>query len=85
MTDVDEANDKSSADISILAKVVEHGDIVYKVDIEWGAMKFEFNNQAGKWNTNTHTYDATAEGISAEWTVDGYINEENNEIKGGKE
>lgn len=80
VTDVDEANDKSSADISILAKVVEHGDIVYKVDISWGAMKFEFNNQAGKWDTDSHTYKAN-NGVSAEWTVDGYINEENNEIK----
>lgn len=70
----------SSTDISIWAKVVEHGDIVYKVDIEWGAMKFEFNNQAGKWNTDTHTYDAK-NGVKAEWTVDKYIDEENNEIK----
>lgn len=70
----------TSTDISIWAKVVEHGDIVYKVDIEWGAMKFEFNNQAGMWDTESHTYKAN-NGVSAEWTVDGYINEENNEIK----
>ena len=70
----------TSTDISIWAKVVEHGDIVYKVDIEWGAMKFEFNNQAGKWNTDTHTYDADG-GVSAEWTVEDYIDEDNNQIK----
>ena len=70
----------TQTDISIWAKVVEHGDIVYKVDIEWGAMKFEFNNQAGKWNTDTHTYDADG-GVSAEWTVEDYINEVNNQIK----
>ena len=70
----------TSTDISIWAKVVEHGDIVYKVDIEWGAMKFEFNNQAGKWNTDTHTYDANG-GVSAEWTVEDYIDEINNQIK----
>ena len=66
-------------DISIWAKVVEHGDLVYKVDISWGAMKFEFNNQAGKWNTETHTYD-TVGGVSQEWTVKGYIDEINNLI-----
>lgn len=70
----------TQTDISIWAKVVEHGDIVYKVDIEWGAMKFEFNNQAGKWNTDTHTYDADS-GVSAEWTVEDYIDEVNNQIK----
>lgn len=70
----------TSTDISIWAKVVEHGDIVYKVDIEWGAMKFEFYNQAGKWNTDTHTYDA-AGGISSEWTVEDYLDEVNNQIK----
>ena len=70
----------TQTDISIWAKVVEHGDIVYKVDIEWGAMKFEFNNQAGKWNTETHTYDANG-GVSAEWTVEDYIDEVNNQIK----
>ena len=70
----------TEADISIWAKVVEHGDIVYKVDIEWGAMKFEFNNQAGKWNTETHTYDAN-NGVKAEWTVEDYIDEVNNQIK----
>lgn len=69
----------TEADISIWAKVVEHGDIVYKVDIEWGAMKFEFNNQAGKWNTETHTYDAN-NGVKAEWTVENYIDEVNNQI-----
>ena len=69
----------TSTDISIWAKVVEHGDIVYKVDIEWGAMKFEFNNQAGKWNTETHTYDAN-NGVKAEWTVDDYIDATNNKI-----
>ncbi len=69
----------TETDISIWAKVVEHGDIVYKVDISWGAMKFEFNNQAGKWNTETHTYDAN-NGVKAEWTVKDYIDATNNKI-----
>ena len=82
----DDDDDKAAAadrqtDISIWAKVVEHGDYVYKVDIAWGAMKFEFNNQAGKWNTETHTYDATNAGVEAEWTEEGYIDEVNNLIE----
>ena len=73
--------DDTQTDISIWAKVVEHGDYVYKVDISWGAMKFEFNNQAGKWNTDTHTYDAAEPGVAAEWTEEGYIDAENNKIE----
>lgn len=74
-----EENDFDEADISIWAKVVEHGDLVYKVDISWGNMKFEFNNQAGKWNTESHQY-VPVNDISQEWTVDGYIDGINNLI-----
>lgn len=70
----------TSTDISIWAKVVEHGDIVYKVDISWGAMKFEFNNQAGKWDTTQHKYVPTDGGVSAEWTEKDYIDATNNKI-----
>lgn len=78
--DATAADADTQTDISIWAKVVEHGDYVYKVDIAWGAMKFEFNNQAGKWNTESHTYEATDAGVEAEWTVDDYIDAINNEI-----
>lgn len=70
----------TETDIGIWATVVEHGDLVYKVDISWGAMKFEFNNHAGKWNTESHQYDADGSGVSQEWTVDGFINATNNKI-----
>ena len=73
-----EATDDTT-DISIWAKVVEHGYVVYKVDISWGAMKFEFNNQSGKWNTTTHEYDDTGE-TTAKWTEEGFINGTNNQI-----
>lgn len=79
--DATAATADTQADISIWAKVVEHGDYVYKVDIAWGAMKFEFNNQAGKWDTESHTYVAKDGGVSAEWTVDNYIDAENNLIE----
>lgn len=79
--DTDAAANDTTADISIWAKVVEHGDYVYKVDIAWGAMKFEFNNQAGKWNTDTHTYDPKDDNVEAEWTEEDYIDAENNLIE----
>ena len=68
-------------DISIWAKVVENGDYVYKVDIKWGNMMFEFNNQVGTWNTETHTYDATNQRVGAEWTETGFIDGINNKIE----
>lgn len=77
----DAEGEDTTADISIWAKVVEHGSIVYKVDIAWGAMKFEFNNQTGKWNTQTHEYDTEEESATAEWTVDNFIDAENNKIE----
>lgn len=70
----------TQTDISIWAKVVEHGDIVYKVDISWGAMKFEFNNQAGKWDTTQHKYVVEENQAGAEWTVKDYIDSTNNKI-----
>lgn len=70
----------TQTDISIWAKVVEHGDIVYKVDISWGAMKFEFNNQAGKWDTTQHKYVVEENQAGAEWTVNDYIDTINNKI-----
>lgn len=69
----------TATDIGIWAKVVEHGDLVYKVDISWGAMKFEFNNQAGKWDTEQHKYVADG-GVEQEWTEDGFIDGTNNLI-----
>lgn len=70
----------TETDISIWAKVVEHGDIVYKVDISWGAMKFEFNNQAGKWDTEEHKYVVEDGQAGAEWTVKDFIDATNNKI-----
>ena len=69
----------TATDIGIWAKVVEHGDLVYKVDISWGAMKFEFNNQAGKWDTVQHKYVADG-GVEQEWTETGFIDGTNNLI-----
>lgn len=69
-------------DISVWAKIAENGGtsatVVYKIDVTWGAMKFEFNRGAGTWNPETHTYDGGAEG--AAWTTEGFVNGTNNKI-----
>lgn len=70
--------DTNGADINVWAKVVDSGSKVYKVDLAWGAMKFEFNSGAGQWNTTSHTYDGG--GGTAEWTVS-YIDGVNNKVE----
>lgn len=71
----------TDADINVWAKVTEHGDIVYKIDIEWGSMKFEFDNQTKTWDPDAHQYvDVTDDDGAKEWVVDGYIDGTNNKI-----
>lgn len=44
------------------------GDIVYSVDVTWGAMDFTYNvSSTGTWNPETHEYDATTD-TPAGWT-----------------
>jgi len=48
------AND-NSADIYVWAKVSDADDSpIYKIDIEWGSMKFEFSR--GTWDAENHEY-----------------------------
>lgn len=70
--------DTNGADINVWAKVTDSGSKIYKVDLAWGAMKFEFNSGAGQWNTETHTYEGG--GGTASWT-EGYIDGTNNKIQ----
>ena len=67
------------ADIDVQAKVTEYNAAVYKIDIAWGAMQFEFRNDANNWDPDTHQYVAD-EGTNKEWIIDGYVNGENNKI-----
>lgn len=67
------------ADIDVQAKVTEYNAAVYKIDIAWGAMKFEFKNDANNWDPVDHEYKAEA-GTNKEWIIDGYVNGENNKI-----
>lgn len=61
------AADAGGADINVWAKVTDSGSKIYKVDLAWGAMKFEYNSGGGQWNTETHAYDAA--GGQAVWTA----------------
>ena len=67
------------ADIDVQAKVTEYNAAVYKIDIAWGAMQFEFKNDANNWDPDTHQY-VTDEGTNKEWIIDGYVNGVNNKI-----
>lgn len=73
-----QTDDTNGADINVWAKVIDASTPTYKLDIAWGAMKFEYSSGEGTWNTSTHTYDG-ASGTGA-WTVDGYLDGTNNQI-----
>ena len=67
------------ADINVQAKVTEYNAAVYKIDIAWGAMQFEFKNDANNWDPNTHQYVAE-DGTNKEWIIKDYVDGENNKI-----
>ncbi|MEG1108779.1 MAG: hypothetical protein RSE97_07935 [Oscillospiraceae bacterium] len=70
------AADTNGADINVWAKVTDSGSKIYKVDLTWGAMKFEYDSGSGKWNPTTHKYDSS--GTSA-WTAT-YLDGANNKV-----
>ena len=76
---IEGTDDDNVADINVQAKVTEYNAAVYKIDIAWGAMQFEFKNDANNWDPDTHQYVAD-EGTNKEWIIDGYVNGENNKI-----
>ena len=55
------------ADINVQAKVTEYNAAVYKIDIAWGAMQFEFKNDANNWDPDTHQY-VTEDGTTRKYT-----------------
>lgn len=55
-------NDSVNADVSGTYNKTTSGDVVYSVDVTWGAMDFTYNvSSTGTWNPKTHEYDATAD------------------------
>lgn len=67
-----------NTDINVWAKVTDKGTIVYKVDLAWGAMKFEYTSGSGVWDPGTHTYNGGAG--QAEWIETGYLDGTNNKL-----
>ena len=67
-----------NTDINVWAKVTDKGTIVYKVDLAWGAMKFEYTSGSGVWDPDTHTYNGGAG--RAEWIETGYLDGINNKL-----
>lgn len=77
----DQVDGDHKADIGVNAKILEYGDVVYKIDISWGAMKFEYKNKTKKWDPESHEYvDNDLRDVSGEWLEDDYIDGENNKI-----
>lgn len=75
---IPKATDTTGADISVWAKVLDSSTPTYKIDIAWGAMKFEFNSGVGTWDTTSHTYEG---GLgTAKWTEIDYLDGQNNKI-----
>lgn len=68
----------TETNINVWAEVKDTGTKVYKVDLTWGEMKFEYNSGT-KWNVDSHTYTAV-EGITAGWQTASYVNGTNNKI-----
>ncbi|MEG0321665.1 MAG: hypothetical protein RR606_05700, partial [Oscillospiraceae bacterium] len=67
------------ADINVWAKVVDSGSKIYKVDLAWGAMKFEYKDSSGQWNTTTHKYEAAPDNTKG-WTEAAYLDGTNNKV-----
>ncbi|MBQ5884560.1 MAG: hypothetical protein IIW72_08525, partial [Clostridia bacterium] len=76
---IEGTEDDNVANIEVQAKVTEYNAAVYKIDIAWGEMKFEFKNDANNWNPDTHRYE-TYDGTNKEWIIKDYVDGENNKI-----
>lgn len=68
------------ATFNVQAKVSGGPEIIYSVDIEWGAMQFEYD-YGSTWNPSTHTYGAGTSGNQGGgWVVSSYVDGTNNKI-----
>lgn len=65
----------NSGDVDILGKIRQGADAVYKIDITWGAMVFDFET-GRQWDAQKHAYDGEKVDV---WRAEGYENG-NNEI-----
>jgi hypothetical protein len=49
-------SEDQNADIGVWARVSDKTSEVYKIDIAWGAMRFEFADGTGTWDPDEHAY-----------------------------
>ena len=75
-------------EIVVQAKIINSESKVYNVDIDWGEMKFVFDDGGSKWDPKTHTYtngtdeaswlinNADGSGTATEW----YLEQGNNRV-----
>ena len=68
----------TETNINVWAEVKDNGTKVYKVDLTWGEMKFEYNSGT-KWDVSSHTY-ASVAGVTAGWQTESYVDGTNNRI-----
>ncbi len=61
------ATGSSSTDV-LGSYVVGTRTDMYKVDVTWGSMKFNYTEAAEVWNTTTHTWDLTDDEAVGVWT-----------------
>ncbi|MBO6214656.1 MAG: hypothetical protein J6N76_03865 [Lachnospiraceae bacterium] len=76
--DAELTNGESTIDVQ--AKVSGGNEIVYDLDITWGAMQFEYD-YGSQWNPATHSYTAGTSGAQdGGWVTTGYVDATNNKI-----
>lgn len=58
----------------VQAQVVERSDSVYKLDLLWGAMTFDYSADGRVWDPETHSYQP---GGNPGWTAESFLNGNN--------
>lgn len=68
-----ETIEQTDAYVNVLGKVVTNYTGVYKLDVQWGAMTFEYKNIPQVWNPETHKYEEKAtNGETYGWVQSGF-------------
>jgi hypothetical protein len=70
-----EAQEGQNADINVWAKVEDETSRIYKIDIAWGAMRFEFVDGSGTWDPEEHEYVGKEEDVRPHWVNSAEIDE----------
>jgi hypothetical protein len=76
------ADDENKTDINVWARVSDASAKIYKIDISWGSMKFEYVDGLGTWDVNTHTYTTVNTATVPHW-INSYDTDEETEEEVG--